>query len=125
NYTAMALVANDPGIPSAWKLDPFTYAPAPAEGTYSMRITAIESNGVMDVEDATALVRLPPFTFEKSATLASVVGGDRFTYNVWFNNTGLGTAGQVWINDSLPAQVTFQSAYVPIAMTGPYNWTWA
>ena len=124
NYTSMALVATDPGIPSAWKLYRFTYAPPLAEGTYSMRITAIESNGVMDVEDATALVRLPHFTFEKSATLASVVGGDRFTYNVWFNNTGLGTAGQVWINDSLPDQVTFQSSSDPIAMTGPYNWTW-
>src|SRR2546426_579771 len=124
NSTSMALVATDPGIPSAWKLYRFTYAPPLAEGTYSMRITAIESNGVMDVADSTALVRLPHFTFEKSATLASVVGGDRFTYNVWFNNTGLGTAGQVWINDSLPGQVTFQSSSDPIAMTGPYNWTW-
>ncbi len=124
NYTSMALVATDPGSPSAWKLFRFTYAPPLAEGIYSMRITAIESNGVMDVADAIALVRLPHFTFEKSATLASVVGGDRFTYNVWFNNTGPGTAGQVWINDSLPGEVNFQSSSDPIAMTGPYNWTW-
>ena len=124
NYTSMALVATDPGSPSAWKLFRFTYAPPLAEGIYSMRITAFESNGVMDVADATALVRLPHFTFEQGATVASVVGGDRFTYNVWFNNTGLGTAGQVWINDSLPDQVNFQSSSDPIAMTGPYNWTW-
>jgi len=124
NYTSMALVATDPGSPSAWKLFRFTYAPPLAEGIYSMRITAFESNGVMDIADATALVRLPHFTFEQGATVASVVGGDRFTYNVWFNNTGLGTAGQVWINDSLPDQVNFQSSSDPIAMTGPYNWTW-
>ena len=124
NYTSMALVATDPGSPSAWKLFRFTYAPPLAEGIYSMRITAFESNGVMDIADATALVRLPHFTFEQGATVASVVGGDRFTYNVWFNNTGLGTAGQVWINDSLPDQVNFQSSSDPIAMTGSYNWTW-
>src|SRR5438093_1551053 len=48
----------------------------------------------------------------------------RASPNVWFNNTGLGTAGQVWINDSLPDQVNFQSSSDPIAMTGSYNWTW-
>src|SRR2546427_11911840 len=121
----MAPVATDPGIPSAWKLYRFTYAPPLAEGTYSMRITAIESNGVMDVEDPTALVRLPHFTFEKSATLASVVGGDRFTYNVWFNNTGLGTAGDVWINDNLPNQVTCESSSSAIATRRLYNTPWS
>jgi len=53
-----------------------------------------------------------------------VQSGDQFTFDVWFNNTGSGPAGRVWINDSLPTELTFQGSSDPGAMTGNYNWTW-
>jgi len=124
NDTAMSVLTTDPASPSAWKLFRFAYAPPLAEGVYQVSITATESNGVADIAAATALVRVPHFTLTKKSTFSNVGGGDRFTYYVWFNNTGPGTAGRVWINDSLPDELTFLSSSDPGAMTGSYNWTW-
>ena len=124
NYTAMALFGTDPAIPSAWKLFRFTL-PAPLmEGTYDATITATEANGVQDIGETSALVRAPSFTFAKTSTDSNVQSGDQFTFDVWFNNTGSGPAGRVWINDSLPTELTFQGSSDPGAMTGNYNWTW-
>ncbi len=124
NWTAMALIGTDPATPSAWKLYQFTYGPTLSEGTYSVDVTAIESNGVLDIAEGRALVRMPHFSFLKTATMSNVGSGDRFTYDIWFNNSGPGTAGRVWINDSLPTVLTFTSSSDPGAMTGNYNWTW-
>lgn len=124
NFTAMALLATDPSSPSAWKLFRFTFAPPLSEGTYRVRITASESNGVVDIGEATALVRAPRFNILKTSTAANVGSGDRFTYDVWFNNTGTGPAGRVWINDSLPTELNFLGSSDPSAMTGNFNWTW-
>jgi uncharacterized repeat protein (TIGR01451 family) len=124
NFTAMALLARDPASPSAWKLFRFTYAPPLSQGTYRATITAIESNGVHDIGEASALVRAPSFSLQKTATSSNARSGDRFTYDIWFNNTGPGSARRVWINDSLPSQLTFLGSSDPAAMTGSYNWTW-
>ena len=124
NFTAMALLATDPSNPSAWKLFRFTFAPPLSEGTYRVSITATESNGVHDIGEAVALVRAPRFTLVKTATASNVGGGDRFTYDVWFNNTGTGPAGHVWLNDSLPSDLSFLGSSDPAAMTGNFNWTW-
>gem|GEM_PF-3104757 len=125
NYTAMALFATDPSSPSVWKVFRFTLFPQLLEGTYDATVTAAESNGVLDIAESTALVQAPAFTFTKTTTDSNVAGGDRFTYDLWFNNTGTGVAGRVWINDSLPSGLTFLSSSDPGAMTGNYNWTWA
>jgi uncharacterized repeat protein (TIGR01451 family) len=124
NYTAMALLATDPSSPSAWRLYRFALAPLLSEGTYGVRVTATESNGVIDIADSSAQVRVPSFTLRESATSGNVGSGDRFTYNLWFNNTGSGRAGRVWINDSLPAELMFLSSSDPGAMGGNYNWSW-
>ncbi|MGI0149692.1 MAG: hypothetical protein ACREDF_09205, partial [Thermoplasmata archaeon] len=124
NHTAMALFATDPANPSAWKVFRFTL-PAPlSEGTYTTLVTATEGNGLQDLAQTTALVRAPSFTLQKTTTDPNVRGGDMYTYDVWYNNTGSGPAGRIWINDSLPGEVTFQSSSDPGAMTGNYNWTW-
>ena len=124
NYTAMALLATDPATPSAWKLFQFAYGPPLSEGTYVVDVTAVESNGVTDLAEADAVVRAPQFTLAKTTTASNVGSGDKFTYDIWYNNTGTGTAGRVWINDSLPNELTFLSSSDPGAMTGSYNWTW-
>jgi uncharacterized repeat protein (TIGR01451 family) len=124
NYTAMALLATDRSTPSAWKLYRFALTPQLTEGLYRVRVTAAESNGVIDVGDSSARVRVPAFTLTVIATSGNVGSGDRFTYNIWFNNTGSGPAGRVWINDSLPAELTFLGSSDPAARTGTYNWSW-
>jgi uncharacterized repeat protein (TIGR01451 family) len=124
NYTAMALLATDPSVPSAWKLYRFALAPPLAEGTYRVRVTAAESNGVLDAADSSALVRVPSFALHETTTSGNVRSGDRFTYSIWYNNTGSGRAGRVWINDSLPGELTFISSSDPAAMSGSYNWSW-
>jgi len=35
------------------------------------------------------------------------------TYTIWYNNTGVQTAGRVWINDTLPAYLEFVSSTPP------------
>lgn len=124
NFTAMALIATDLSTPSAWKLFRFTLAPPLSEGVYGMRITASESNGVVDAGQATGLVRAPRFDVVKTSTATNVGGGDLFTYDIWFNNSGTGPAGRVWINDSLPIELLFLGSSDPAAKTGNYNWTW-
>ncbi|MCI4371397.1 MAG: DUF11 domain-containing protein, partial [Thermoplasmata archaeon] len=124
NYTAMALFATDPASPSAWKLFRTTVWPSLSVGTYRGTVTATESNGVRDVALSSALVRAPAFSLAKTASAVNVRGGDRFTYDIWFNNTGTGPAGQVWINDSLPSGLTFLDSSDPGAMTGNYRWSW-
>ena len=122
--TQMTLFDVDPGTPSAWKVFEFAYGPPLLEGSYAVSVTAFEANGVSDTSEATALVRVPAFTLSKTATAVNVRSGDRFTYDVWYNNTGSGPAGRVWINDTLPTGLTFLSSSDPAAMTGNYNWTW-
>lgn len=125
NSTAMGLLSTDPSTPSAWKVFQFSYAPPLLEGVYHATITAMEANGVTDLAESTALVRVPHFTLAKTETSTNVRSGDRFNYDIWFNNSGPGIAGRVWINDSLPTQLTFVSSSDPGAMTGSYNWTWS
>lgn len=124
NQTAMALVQTDPGTPSAWRVFQFTI-PAPLlQGTYKITVRTEEADGLADVAEAPAVVRAPSFTLSKTTTLANVQSGDKFRYDVWFNNTGSGPAGRVWINDSLPSELLFQGSSHPGDMTGDYNWTW-
>ncbi|HEQ79026.1 MAG TPA: DUF11 domain-containing protein, partial [Euryarchaeota archaeon] len=51
----------------------------------------------------------PYIVVEKYTTDASVQPGDIFTYTIWFNNTGNGTATDVWLNDTLPYGVDYVS----------------
>jgi uncharacterized repeat protein (TIGR01451 family) len=53
---------------------------------------------------------------------------DTLHYVIYFNNTGNETAPRVWINDTLPSAVTYQSDSASAnggAKTGNYNWTFA
>ncbi len=124
NFTAMALLATDTSIPSAWKVFRFTLFPPLSQGRYQAVITATEVNGVRDIAETSALVTRPAFTLVKIASAVNVRTGDRFTYDIWYNNTGTGPAGTVWINDSLPSGLTFLGSSDSIAMTGNYNWSW-
>ncbi|OGS48578.1 MAG: hypothetical protein A3K68_05510 [Euryarchaeota archaeon RBG_16_68_13] len=124
DYASIPVLMTDPAALPAWQLRELVLPPALANGTYQVLVTALERNGVTDVATGDALVRAPRFTLEKDSTAANVKAGDRFHYLLWYNNTGTGPAGSVWINDSLPVQVSFVGSSEPGAMTGSYNWTW-
>ncbi|HYM39312.1 MAG TPA: hypothetical protein VEY12_04085 [Thermoplasmata archaeon] len=103
-------VAVDPSSPSAWKVFQYSRPPALANGTDSIELTAIERNGVLDIAAGAFTVRAPSFDLRKLASVAQAKSNVRFTYSIWYNNTGTGPAGTAWINDTLPSQVSFVSS---------------
>lgn len=119
-----SVVAVDPATPSAWALFRRTFSPALANGTYSIEVTAVERNAVTAVADGAAVVRAPAFTLQKVASPNQAKSGSRITYYLWYNNTGTGPAGRVWLNDSLPSQVNFlNSSIAPTSVAGSaYSW---
>ena len=52
----------------------------------------------------------PTIVVAKTANRATAAPGDQIVYTVYYNNTNTGRANHVWINDTLPAQVTFVSS---------------
>jgi uncharacterized repeat protein (TIGR01451 family) len=70
---------------------------------------------------------MPSFTLEKTSDKSEVSRNEVFNYTIHFNNTGNGNALYVWINDSLPSNVTYMSdtsASIPGGMKiGDYNWS--
>ncbi|MDD4307541.1 MAG: lamin tail domain-containing protein [Thermoplasmata archaeon] len=52
-------------------------------------------------------------TVVKVADVAETTAGGTVVYTIHYNNTGSANAGSVWINDTLPAGVTFVSASIP------------
>jgi len=102
----MQAILSDSASPPAWMLFEFAFGSPLEEGTYGIEVVAQEGNGVEDVAQASAIVRAPRFNLTKVANSSNVQSGDRFTYDIWFNNTGTATAPAVWINDTLPAEVT-------------------
>ncbi len=103
-------VAVDPSSPSAWALFRYARPPLLPNGSFSIELTAIERNGVMDIAAGSFTVRAPVFAFEKVASVDQSKGGGKFTYTIWYNNTGAGPAGTAWINDTLPSPLTFLSS---------------
>ncbi len=87
--------------------------------------------GVMPESSASASFEglgppMPNIQVEKSVDKVFALPGETLQYTIYFNNTGLGTAETVWINDSLPAEVTYlndSSATELGIKTGDYNWT--
>ncbi len=55
---------------------------------------------------------------EKVADVAETVAGGTVVYTIYYNNTGSANAGSVWVNDTLPAGVTFMSASIPPTVSG-------
>ena len=53
---------------------------------------------------------IPMVTIEKIASSAEVSPSGWLSYTIWYNNTGTANAGNVWLNDTLPADISFDSA---------------
>ncbi|MFH0816441.1 MAG: hypothetical protein V1934_06470 [Methanobacteriota archaeon] len=68
------------------------------------------ANGNMEAPSsasALTVVSMPNITVAKSVNATLAYAGTSLTYTIWFNNTGNGTAAFVWLNDTLPAGVTY------------------
>jgi len=65
------------------------------------------------VASASTTVHRPTIVVSKIVDKANAVPGDTLTYSVFYNNTGDAVALHVWINDTLPVGVTYQSALPP------------
>jgi uncharacterized repeat protein (TIGR01451 family) len=59
---------------------------------------------------ANTSVSRPVIVVEKIVDKPTALPGDILTYTVFYNNTGGARANHVWINDTLPVGVTYQSA---------------
>ncbi len=125
NRSAMSLVLTDPSSPSAWKVFRYTVSPTLLLGTYAFVVTATERNGVADLAASSAIVRVPSFGFQKVSNVPQSKSGGKITYSLWYNNTGTGPAGTVWVNDTLPSVVNFLSSSpaAPTSIAGStYGW---
>jgi uncharacterized repeat protein (TIGR01451 family) len=73
---------------------------------------------------ANVTARKPTIVVEKVADVAVAQPGGTITYTIFYNNTGSRSAAHVWINDTLPQHVTFQSSSVaPTTVSGlTYGW---
>ncbi len=75
---------------------------------------------------ADVVIRRPIITVEKVVNLATASYNETLTYTIWFNNTGVDVASFVWLNDTLPTDVTYVSdtnATEGGIWTGYWNWT--
>jgi uncharacterized repeat protein (TIGR01451 family) len=59
--------------------------------------------------DVTVIAARPIISLSKQADLAAPFPGETVTYTIAYNNIGAGTAGHVWINDTLPVGMTYVS----------------
>ena len=128
NWTSLKpAVLTDASSPSAWALFRYVVNPPLPLGTYTFEATAVERNGVVDVAASSATVRAPAFTFVKVSSVNQAKSGTRFTYTIFFNNTGTGPAGQVWVNDTLPSVVNYVSSSVPFGSNvgNTYGWVFS
>ena len=119
----MVPIASDPGNPSAWRIFDAGYGPALNNGTYRLEVLATEKNGAKAFALASAMVRLPVMGLDMVPSQTSALSGDIYFYELWYNNSGTGPAGRVWINLSLPVEVAFVTSSDEGNRTGPANWT--
>ncbi len=122
---AMALTLADAGSLPAWKQFAYTLSPPLVTGHYRVVVNALEDNGVTTLAQGFADVATPVFSFTMTASRTRPETGQTVAFFLWYNNTGTGPAGWAWINDTLPAGLSFQtSSLAPSSVSGS-TYTWA
>ena len=61
---------------------------------------------------------------EKTASPSVAPPGSIVIYTIYFNNTGSAAAQRVWINDTLPNEVTYLGASVPPSSWNGQTYRW-
>ncbi len=121
----MSPVAADPSSLPSWILLNYTLSPPLVTGEYRIEVEAMEDNGVVDLAEARAHVAVPIFSFSDLSSVGRAHAGMSFAYYLYYNNSGTGSAGTVWINESLPSEVTYIASSVAYTSSSgnQYNWT--
>jgi uncharacterized repeat protein (TIGR01451 family) len=118
SHSITFLVLIDPAIPDNTNITNTAYC------VYQM------ANGIgwNSTDNATTWVVCATILVQKAVDLTIAYPGDYLTYTIWFNNTGHGAAANVWVNDTLPADVIYISSSVPWtenpATLGDNNYSW-
>jgi uncharacterized repeat protein (TIGR01451 family) len=84
--------------------------------------TGVEYPPVDDTENVT--VTAPIMTIEKAADVSTADPGDVITYTITYKNTGTGIAGNVWVNDTIPADTTYVSSTPAYTSVSGDTYTW-
>ncbi|HYS73318.1 MAG TPA: lamin tail domain-containing protein [Thermoplasmata archaeon] len=67
----------------------------------------------------------PTIALAKTASRVVAAPGDLIVYTLYYNNTDTGMAKFVWVNDTLPAGVSFSSSSVPYNSVSGSTYGWA
>lgn len=122
---SMAVVSTDPSPLPAWTRFNFSLAPPLQTGRYRIDVIAEEDNGVVDRARAYADVAAPVFSLEDVTSLGRAQAGASYAYYIYFNNTGTGAAGSLWINETLPSEVAYAASSIPYTAVAGSTYTWA
>ncbi len=66
----------------------------------------------------------PTIALAKTASRSVAAPGDSIVYTLYYNNTDTGMAKFVWVNDTLPAGVTYSSSSVPYNSVSGSTYGW-
>jgi uncharacterized repeat protein (TIGR01451 family) len=82
-------------------------------------------NSLPDEEDyADVTVTAPIMTISKIADVSTADPSDIITYTLTYENTGNGEATNVWVNDTIPADVDFVSSTPAYTSVSGSTYTW-
>jgi hypothetical protein len=97
---AMSLDEIDPSNPSVWKIFSFTYTDTTEPGLYNVRITGIESNGVVHQINITfnVLVNNPPELFENPLVPSSGYENETFNFTVNYKDIDNDPPDEILVN---------------------------
>lgn len=120
----MSLVLADSSSLPSWELLNYSLSPPLASGRYRIDVLAMEDNGVTTLAEAWANVEVPAFTLDGIPSAERVGTGDTVALYLWYNNTGTGTAGWAWINDTFPAGLAFVTSSENVTSVSGSTYTW-
>ncbi len=82
------------------------------------------NRGLRETATATAQITAPILALHVDANRAEAARGDSLTYAVRVDNTGSGTASDVWINETIPEGTTFVRSSLQYVSTSGSEFTW-
>jgi uncharacterized repeat protein (TIGR01451 family) len=76
------------------------------------------------IDFANVTVTAPIMSITKVADVSTADPGDVITYTIEYKNTGTGTAGMVWVKDTIPADTTYVSSTPTYTTVSGDIYTW-
>ncbi len=123
--SALSVLSADGSAIPAWTLFGYTLPPPLSTGRYRVDVVAKEDNGVASPAEGFADVAIPSIAIRNVANESRARVGTTFAYFLYYNNTGTGPAGNVWINDTLPSEVTYTTSSLAYTAVSGSTYTWA